>query len=303
MAASIGLMIGPVIFGNTEDQIDFLKSKSLLAKSASCISCGTIMEWKKRANINDGYTWRCTNSNCRKMLSIRHKSFFEKSKLSLKTWLQLLQAWSSEDPVTGIKENIDVSERVAIDAYHFLRDICSWKLLQSPIELGGPGKTVQIDESLFKHKPKYHRGTGPQTEKWVFGIVDTSYQPALGYMELVDQRDASTLLPIIMAHVLPGTTIHSDEWRAYSSLASHGFTHSTVNHSLNFVDPISGTHTQHVESYWSRAKRKLRRMHGTSDKLLPSYLDEFMWRECHGKTHSDAFHNICQCISERYPLP
>ena len=50
---------------------------------------------------------------------------------------------------------------------------------------------------------------------WVFGLVDTSHTPALGYMEIVSQRDAATLLPIIQAHVAPGTIIHSDQWAAY----------------------------------------------------------------------------------------
>ena len=44
---------------------------------------------------------------------------------------------------------------------------------------------------------------------WVFGLLDTSRTPALGYMA---QRDAATLLPLINAHVAPGTIIHSDEW-------------------------------------------------------------------------------------------
>ena len=37
-------------------------------------------------------------------------------------------------------------EKTAID--------CSTKLLQSPIVLGGVGKVVQIDESIFNHKTK-----------------------------------------------------------------------------------------------------------------------------------------------------
>ena len=39
--------------------------------------------------------------------------------------------------------------------YQWLREMCSQKLLGDPqIVLGGPHTIVQIDESLFRHKPK-----------------------------------------------------------------------------------------------------------------------------------------------------
>ena len=47
---------------------------------------------------------------------------------------------------------------------------------------------------------------------WVFGMVDVTHIPAIGYMEIVDQRDAATLLPIIQQHINPGTTVWSDMW-------------------------------------------------------------------------------------------
>ena len=37
---------------------------------------------------------------------------------------------------------------------HLSREVCSTKLLATPIVSRGPGKVVQIDESLFNHKPK-----------------------------------------------------------------------------------------------------------------------------------------------------
>jgi hypothetical protein len=76
----------------------------------------------------------------------------------------------------------------------------------------------------------------------VFGIVDTSHAPALGYMELVQTKDAATIPPIIQRHVAPGSVVHSDQWRAYSQVAALPpvTAHHTVNHSINFVDPVTG---------------------------------------------------------------
>ena len=56
--------------------------------------------------------------------------------------------------------------------------------------------------------------------------------------------------------------------------------HQTVNHSLNFVDPATGVHTQGIESTWSQVKRMMRRegVMATSPDLFQSYLSEFLWR-------------------------
>ena len=111
---------------------------------------------------------------------------------------------------------------------------------------------------------QHHRGRPPSREMWVFGMLDTSHQPALGYMRIVEDRTAATLLPIIQQHVAQGTIVHSDEWRSYTQVAALPpvQSHLTVNHSVTFVHPTTGVHTQHVESYWSRAKLKLKRMKG-----------------------------------------
>ena len=93
-----------------------------------------------------------------------------------------------------------------------------------------------------------------------------------------------SLLPIIARTVRPGTTIWSDEWRAYSRVGHlPGVTsHGVVNHSLNFVEPVTGVHTQAIESYWNRVKTNFKRMKGVSREQLPLHLDEFMWRERYG---------------------
>ena len=62
--------------------------------------------------------------------------------------------WSIDFPVTNAATQAKIAQSSAIAFYQWLRDVCSWKLLQSQIVLGGPNKVVHIDESLFRHQPK-----------------------------------------------------------------------------------------------------------------------------------------------------
>ena len=86
-------------------------------------------------------------------------------------------------------------------------------------------------------------------------------------------------MPIIQNSILPGTTVMSDLWRAYGGINAMGFNHFTLNHSINFVDPVTGAHTQNVENSWRLAKLRNKRQHGTDRQMLDSYLCEWMWRQ------------------------
>ena len=55
--------------------------------------------------------------------------------------------------MTDAAKDAEVSERMAINMYGWYRDVCTHKLLSAPIVLEGPGVIIQIDESLFCHKP------------------------------------------------------------------------------------------------------------------------------------------------------
>ena len=56
-------------------------------------------------------------------------------------------------PVTNAAKDIEVDKNKKCDVYGWCRDVCSTKLLQTPIVLSGAGVVVQADKSLFRHKP------------------------------------------------------------------------------------------------------------------------------------------------------
>ena len=47
-------------------------------------------------------------------------------------------------------------------------------------------------------------------------------------------------------------------------------------------------------------KKKNKEMCGTTQEMLPSYLDEFQWRQLYGKKTTEAFDNILAQIAHTY---
>ena len=150
---------------------------------------------------------------------------------------------------------------------------------------------------FFREGIKHHRGRA-SSAVWVVGIVDPSTTPAKGYLQIVKKRDASTLLPIIGRVVRQGSTVCSDQWKAYYNIQRDlGLQHLTVNHSLHFVDAITGVHTQHIESYWNTKKTYIKAMKGCRRTHLEGYLNEFMWRD---RFNDNAFYNLFSHIGMQY---
>lgn len=258
-----------------ENSISFLQRIGLLPSNKLCPLCTNEMTLVTSNRTSDGVKFRCKRP-CRKEISIRKNTFFCNSNLPLKTIFKLIYYWAYEESsFKKIKRELLMQSEAITFWKNNLREVCVAKLIAEPVVLGGIGRVVQIDESLFV-KRKYNVGRLVK-EQWVFGGIDCSSKEC--FMIPVEKRDKNTLLPIIQRFIRPGTTIVSDLWKAYNCLKDVGYRHLTVNHSLNFVDPVTRVNTNRVENLWMRAKRQNKRECGTARSLLASYLIEFMWRQ------------------------
>ena len=128
----------------------------------------------------------------------------------------------------------------------------------------------------------------------VFGGYDV--QTKEGFLVPVDHRDVGTFLPLVQQYILPGTTIYSDRWAAYKDLQRLG----DNLHTYNFVDPHTGTTTDHIKGMWQKAKQSHNARFGTHRALLDTYLQEFMWRQ---RFRASSFRHIIEHITRIYPLP
>jgi transposase len=96
-------------------------------------------------------------------------------------------------------------------------------------------------------------------------------------VEIVKNCSKAQLMPIIQGHILEGSTIHTDGWKAYDGLILNGYDHHRVYHSHDeFVRGKS--HVNGIESFWSFAKRRLAKFNGLTTQKFILHLKECEFR-------------------------
>jgi transposase-like protein len=223
--------------------------------------------------------------------------------------LKLIEMWAVQMNIARAVDlckvrKIDCKRMVTLTLFQRLRNVCSYLIRSNHDDrfgkLGGRGKVVEIDEILVA-KIKYHRGSGlGRKQIWLFGLVERG-EGGRCYLTMVPNRKAETLLRVIFDHVKPHTTIVSDSWSSYNKLTHLNYRHLTVNHSVNFLDPETGAHTNKIEGLWAQVKRKFKEMNGCSRVHLQSYIDEFMWRQNNGLDRETSYAAILAAIATVYP--
>jgi transposase-like protein len=211
-----------------------------------------------------------------KSISIFTNTFFSGCKLPINEVLFIAYHWIIRTKRNSLV-NITKHSTITITTYYnYLRDLISFTIEKQDRKIGEKDIIVEIDESKFG-KRKYNRGHKVEGV-WVLGGIERTPEKRV-FVITVPNRNEVTLLHAISQYVYSGSIIYTDMWKGYLNiLYQNQMQHFTVNHSQNFVDPITGIHTNTVEGMWNGIKMNIApRNRNKSD--MPRHLQEYIWRK------------------------
>ncbi|MGB1315459.1 MAG: IS1595 family transposase [Chitinophagales bacterium] len=220
--------------------------------------------------------YKCKNSG--KYFNVLHGTIFENTNLSLQKWFVAI--WLVTSNKKGISSlqlarDLNITQKSSWFMLHRIR--YAFKVDTDKLQ-----NEVEIDETYVggKNKNRHANKKVPNSQ----GRSHVDKTPVLGMIErngkikatVVKNVRGKTLIPEIEKVVKQGTTIYTDEWRAYGQLYKL-YNHKYVKH--NVGEYVNGrVHTNTIEGFWSLLKRSIMGMyHFVSRKHLQRYVDAMVF--------------------------
>jgi transposase len=240
------------------------------------IFCKTCEQVTKHHRVASRPSYSC--DHCGHHVHPTADTIFHKSSTPLTVWFHAIYLMASTRCGISAKQIQRETGVTYKTAWRMFKQIRSMLTDDEPI--GGEGKGVEIDETYIGGQRKGGVGRpmrGDTKKTAVVGVVERKGRiRAL----VTENAKGSTLIPIVKAHVLPSSTVFTDEWKGYDGIdhMKGGYTHRRINHSEK-VYVVGEIHTNTVEGFWSLIKRGIGGVyHSVSRKYLQSYLDEYSFR-------------------------
>jgi transposase-like protein len=221
--------------------------------------------------------FRC--KECGRDFTAKVGTIFEQSAIPFTKWLPAL--WLLANTKNGTSSHelgraLGVTQKTAWFMLHRVRQTMKD---ENPVPFSGE---VEADETFvggvtratlttplgFK-KGKHGPATGKAT---VFGIMQRGEAKGKSRVRamVVPNHKASSLIPKIYEHVVPGSVLYTDSLRSYAQ-TNRDYIHEFIDHSIAYVE--GRVHTNTIENFWSCVKRTL---HGTYIAVRPFHLDAYL---------------------------
>jgi len=216
-------------------------------------------------------------------------------------WYELICAYSV---IVCCFVQLGVDHKSVTDWWCFMRDLCSWDLLNNPVQLGGPGWIVAVDETVVaRAKPTKNarprtacpsavgvRCRGPDYWRLLYGAGRPAWWHHPYTHHSMERRTRQQNVERWMGSIQ----------RAHCCR----YQHETVNQLRHFVNPVTGVHTNNIEAQWAACKATMKRHYRVPRHLLSGFLDEYMWWARHPRpnTLNDTLNEILDVIRRHYPV-
>ena len=239
-----------------------------------CPSCAHVSASPHRAER--GHRLLCPE--CRHQTSATTGTIFEKTRTPLRTWFAA--AWYMTNQKSGCSA-LGLRRALGLGSYQ-----TAWAMLHRYRRaMVRPGRerlsgSVEVDETYVGGLEKGVRGRETKTKSIVVIGVEVLQPKGFGRIRLRTAEDVAgpSLTAFVVESVQPGSTVLTDGWASYGSLAALGYIHRT------HVVATSG-HPAHValpgvHRVASLLKRWLLGTHqgAVSPWHLDEYLNEFVFR-------------------------
>lgn len=259
--------------------IDTLKELRLLKRELKCYTCQNMMNFVRYKRNIDGYAWRCLHVHCmsyKKYFSVRESSFFSGFNISMQAIMLILLRYTARTPRYVIKRSSLLGDTTIKNILRKLNNLIPNTDFKDN-KLGGIGKIVQVDETMLNFKCKSHRGRSSNNRTDALCIVEVNNSISKVFAQIIPNKEASTIIPIICGQVISGSTIWSDEHKSYARLGLKGYLHDTVCHKYEFVNKSNGINTQAIESFHNELKLEIKRRKGIHTTEREKFLKEFCY--------------------------
>jgi len=190
---------------------------------------------------------------------------------------------------------------------------CAWRMFKqirsmlADEPLTGPGmfsgkmtRKIEVDEAYFGGRRKGGAGRPMRGDRGgKVTVIGMAQRQGRVKAVLADDATKATLHGVVRKHILPGSTVFTDEWAGYSGLGARGYAHRRINHSEQVY--VSGdVHTNTIEGFWSLVKSGLRGVyHQVGREYLQSYLNEYSFRYNRRFDTQPMFTSFINQISKR----
>jgi transposase len=243
---------------------------------AKCPKCRYVTSFRRYETAQRRQSWTCTA--CGYHLHPTAGTIFEKSSTALHLWfygIYLMTSTRCGISAKQLERELGVGYKTAWRMFHLIRSL----LAEDVTDLGG---VVEADEMYVGGKTRVHRTDRKaaaahrmDSKVRVVGMVERG-----GRVRAV-VSPTGPLLGQLHEHILPRSTVYTDEYKAYRGLKKLGYDHHRVHHAQKVY--VSGVvHTNTIEGFWSLVKRGIGGVyHSVSAKYLQQYLDEYAYRYNH----------------------